>query len=83
MAKRPRKSEDLNQIAHRVVTEATGEPVPLLKEKDPLAVALGRRGGLKGGRARAEKLTKEQRADIARKGALGRWGPKKPEEPTK
>ena len=41
--------------------------------KDPAAVSLGRRGGLKGGKARAEKLTPEQRAEIARKAAEARW----------
>lgn len=46
--------------------------------KNPHAVALGRRGGLKGGKARAAKLTPEQRAEIARKAAAARWK-KKPE----
>ncbi len=41
--------------------------------KDPAAVELGRRGGVKGGKARAEKLTPEQRSEIARKGAQARW----------
>lgn len=42
--------------------------------KDPAAVALGRKGGLKGGRARAAKLTPEQRSEIAKKAAQKRWG---------
>jgi len=42
--------------------------------KDPAAVALGRRGGLKGGKASAAKLTAEQRSEIARKAAAARWG---------
>jgi N6-adenosine-specific RNA methylase IME4 len=42
--------------------------------KDPLAAEFGRRGGLKGGRARAEKLSPEERADIARRAAAARWG---------
>ena len=42
--------------------------------KDPLAVELGRRGGLKGGKARASKLTPEQRREIAKKAAAKRWG---------
>src|SRR5690348_4018374 len=42
-------------------------------EKDPLAVELGRRGGLKGGKARAAKLTKEERVESARKAAQARW----------
>lgn len=41
--------------------------------KDPAAVELGRRGGLKGGRARADKLTAKQRSDIARRAAQARW----------
>jgi hypothetical protein len=47
------------------------------KSKNPAAVALGRLGGLKGGKARAAKLTPEQRSEISRKGALKRWGPPK------
>ena len=43
------------------------------KRKNPYAVALGRRGGLKGGPARAAKLTPEQRTEIARKAVLVRW----------
>ena len=43
------------------------------KEKNPAAVALGRLGGLKGGKARAEKLTPEQRSEIARNAARSRW----------
>jgi hypothetical protein len=66
---------DLNQIAFRVVQQATGqmpkdEPPP---EKNPAAVTLGRLGGLKGGNARAKKLSPEKRTDIARKAALKRW----------
>ncbi len=41
--------------------------------KDPAAVELGRKGGLKGGKARAEKLTPERRSEIARKAAATRW----------
>ena len=42
-------------------------------EKNPAAVYLGRRGGLKGGKARAMKLSAEQRSDIAQKAATARW----------
>lgn len=71
-SKRPR---DLNQLAQRLVQEATGEvpAAPPEPEKDPAAVALGRRGGLKGGKARAAKLTAEQRSEAARKAARARW----------
>ena len=49
------------------------EPAPEEPQKNPAAVALGRLGGLKGGKARAEKLTKKQRSDIAKKAAAARW----------
>ncbi len=72
--KRPR---DLNQLAKRLVDESTGD-APADKpatepEKDPAAVALGRRGGLKGGKARAEKMTAEERSASARRAARARW----------
>jgi hypothetical protein len=59
--------KDPNQIAIMVVEEVT-------KRKNPAAVELGRLGGLKGGKARAEKLSSERRSEIARKAALARWG---------
>lgn len=70
--KRPR---DLNQLAKRLVDESIGEAPenPPEPEKDPAAVELGRRGGLKGGKARAEKLTPEQRRESARRAAQARW----------
>jgi len=70
--KRPR---DTNQLAKLVVDIATGEveDAPPPSEKNPHAVALGRLGGLKGGRARAKKLTKIQRSEAARKAAQARW----------
>jgi hypothetical protein len=49
-----------------------------LQEKNPAAVELGRLGGKKGGKARAEKLTAEQRKEIARKAARAPWDKKKP-----
>lgn len=50
------------------------------EEKDPAAVNLGRRGGLKGGKARAEKMTKEERSESARKAAEARWAKKREQE---
>jgi len=44
-----------------------------VQRKNPAAVALGRLGGLKGGKARAEKLTPERRSEIARNAVLARW----------
>lgn len=70
-----RNPRDINQIAHRIVGEATSpkpEPKPE-PEKDPHAVALGRKGGLKGGKARAAKLSPEKRSEIAKKAASARW----------
>ena len=63
---------DVNQIAERIVEEATTEPKDK-PEKTPAAVALGRLGGLKGGKARAESLTANKRSDIAKKAAKARW----------
>ncbi len=71
--KRPR---DPNALAAQIVREATGEaePEPVKQpEKNPHAQALGRLGGAKGGKARAAKLTPEQRSEIARKAAKARW----------
>jgi len=66
--------EDANEIAFRVVQQATSEaPEPVPDEKNPAAVALGRLGGLKGGKARAAKFTPEQRSEMARKAAQARW----------
>ncbi len=74
--KRPR---DLSQLAKAIVDEATSEepeeeqPDKPDHGKNPAAVALGRLGGKKGGKARAEKLTPEQRREIAKKAAEARW----------
>ena len=81
MPKRSSKKEDINEAAYRVVQQSTREredPSGAAAAKDPAAVALGRRGGLKGGKARAAKLTAEQLSEIGRKGAAKRWE-KKPE----
>lgn len=66
---------DLNKIAARVVGKATGTGKPKGKDdgKNPAAVALGRLGGKKGGKARAEKLTKKRRSEIAKMAARARW----------
>jgi hypothetical protein len=63
---------DLNALAKSIVDEATGE-VPPRPEKNAAAVELGRLGGLKGGKARAAKLSPEERAGIARRAAAARW----------
>jgi len=76
---RKKKDHDFAVNAFRVVQEAIApnplDPEPeLIDGKNPYAVILGRRGGLKGGKARAEKLTPEQRKEIAKKAAAKRWG---------
>lgn len=69
-----KRSRDLNILAAALVAEATGEAKPEEKpKKNPAAVELGRLGGLKGGKARAEKLTAKQRKEIAKKAAKARW----------
>jgi len=81
---RKKKAHDFSVTAFRVVQEATGQIEPesteaeteLIEGKNPHAVALGRLGGLKGGKARFEKLTPEQRKEIAQKAAQARWKPK-------
>jgi len=73
MPKRSRKPSDLNALAASIVDDATDEGPRPESEKDPAAVALGRRGGLKGGRARAERLSAEERTEAARRAARARW----------
>lgn len=70
-----KKSRDTNVLASQIVEEAIGESIsnPEDANKNPAAVVLGRLGGLKGGKARASKLTSEQRKEIARRAAKARW----------
>jgi hypothetical protein len=83
MPERSRKHRptDLNSLAASIVADSVDDDKdePADDGKDPAAVALGRRGGLKGGRARAASLTAEERSEIARKAAAARWS--KPEPP--
>jgi hypothetical protein len=76
MTKKPDRPRDPNQLAKLIADIATGEVEQKAKSdgKDPSAVSLGRKGGLKGGLARAAKLTPEQRSEIAKKAAQKRWG---------
>ena len=71
---RPRK--DTNQLARAVMErlEALADEHP---GKNPAAVALGRKGGLKGGKARMAQLTAEERRKLAEKAAKARWGTRK------
>ena len=75
MAKRIKKEHDFAVTAFRVVQEATGQIEPRPKPAIDFKV-IGRAGGLKGGRARADKLSAERRSEIARKASLARWGSK-------
>jgi hypothetical protein len=82
LTKTPSRPRDINQWAKRTVDIATGEvgdhePTPEEQGRDPAAVALGRKGGLKGGAARAASMSPERRAEIAREAAQKRWRDKK------
>ena len=82
-SRKPKRDHDFATIAYRVVQEATrdkeapqsepSETEPTPEERHAAAVALGRLGGRKGGKARATKLTPEQRRESARKAAQARW----------
>ena len=75
MPKRSSKLDDA-QNALRIVEQAIGESLSQ-KQKNPAAVALGRKGGLRGGRVRAETLTAKQRKEIAQRAARARWAENK------
>lgn len=80
MPKRSSKpKQDVNQLAASILAHAIGEmpQVEANGAKNPAAVALGRLGGLKGGKARAESLSATKRAQIAKKAAAARWKKKK------
>ncbi len=79
MPRRSRKPADLNRLAAAILDEATDEGRGPYAGKNPAAVELGRLGGQKGGRARAAKLTPEQRSEIAKKAARQRWATPAPE----
>lgn len=78
MPKRSSKPRDLNKLAASIVEQATSDAPDPYEGKDPAAVELGRRGGQKGGKARAESLTAKQRSEIAKKAAAARWKGHKP-----
>ncbi|MDZ4684815.1 MAG: hypothetical protein SH850_06955 [Planctomycetaceae bacterium] len=80
MPKRSSKQKDTQQLARSVLdqiapdADVTPESEP--PKKNPAAVALGRLGGMKGGKARAAALTAKKRSEIAKKAAAARWGKK-------
>lgn len=76
MAKKPTRPRDTNQLAKSIVDIATGETKDESSPSDELkaaAAALGRKGGLKGGPARAKALSARKRSEIAKKAAKARW----------
>ena len=76
----PKRFRDVNEMARSIVDEAVGD-VPKTDPdsgKDPAAVELGRKGGLNGGRARADKLSAKKRSEIAKKAARARWAAHQP-----
>ncbi len=80
--KRKKRPRDANRLAKSIVDIATGEiedrePTPEEQGKDPAAVSLGRRGGLKGGKARSQAMPPEQRSAIAKAAAKARWSKQK------
>ena len=78
-SERTPRPRDPNQLAKLIAEIATGETDDrLLTEdgRDMLAVMMGRRGGLKGGKARAASLSAEKRTEIARNAAQRRWSKK-------
>ena len=81
MKTRPPRPRDMNQLAKRIVDLSVGEETeeqPVEREKNPHAVALGRLGGQRGGKARAERLTATKRSEIARTAARSRWNKRLP-----
>lgn len=77
MPKKPKLRKDENEVAYGIVQAMIGEgprpEPPGKREKNPEAVRRGRKGGEKGGKARAEALSADQLVDIAKKGAAARW----------
>jgi len=75
--KRPRDPVQLGKLVGDILTGQVEDRAPILPDdpnKDQAAVSLGRKGGLKGGKARAASMSPAQRAEIARKAAKARWG---------
>lgn len=78
MAQKKKLPKDTNKKAKSVVDMATGEGnETTIDGKNAAAVALGRKGGLVGGKARAKSLSAKRRSEIAKAAAAARWGHKK------
>jgi hypothetical protein len=81
--KHPKRPRDPNQLARRIIDIATGEiedrkPTPEEQGNDPAAVKRGRIGGLKGGKARADKMTAAERKSAAERAIRARWDRRSP-----
>jgi hypothetical protein len=76
MSKKPKLPTDVNKKGKAILDLITGE-TPITEDgKNAAAVALGKLGGLKGGKARAASLTPKKRSEIAKKAAAARWNKK-------
>ena len=71
-----RKTKYITELATGNTINEDVSPISVEREKNPAAVALGRLGGLKGGKARAESLSPKRRTAIAKKAAQARWDSK-------
>ncbi|HWB26671.1 MAG TPA: hypothetical protein VG738_14400 [Chitinophagaceae bacterium] len=79
MAKQAKRPRDVNQLAKSILDIVTGESEDKIIIQDDIsaaASALGKRGGLKGGKARAKVLSPKRRSEIAKKAAAARWNKK-------
>lgn len=72
---KPKRPRDPNQLAHLITAIATGEVQDVDPDagKDPAAIERGRKGGEKGGEARAKTMTAEKRSAVAKNAAIARW----------
>jgi hypothetical protein len=68
-----KRPADVNQFAHSIVSESTGEQLPTKTQISLLMAELGRKGGKIGGKQRLKTMTAKERSDVARKAALARW----------
>lgn len=70
---RSRKPKDPNQLAYEIVKLSTEEEAPKRSLISEYLASIGRKGGLKGGKARAKRLSAKKRKEIAKKAAISRW----------
>ena len=81
-SRQKKQKKDVNEIAYSMVQAIASGEIPTSMRtpdgKNPFAVALGRRGGLKGGKARAASMTAKERSEGAKKAAMARWSSRSP-----